>query len=175
MKVVSGIGACLITVCAPALAQQTVTIPAPEQKIDASATVIYCDAILGTRLRAVESEDAKGASSLSASVEKPGDRLIIEIDGKSLYVHFREDFESGKLFYAQMWPLTIVEGATGQQGILAYGVGRAPKSATISAISLNRSSGVGMWTLTKDAVSAREGKNYPDSTAMYLTCGARKK
>jgi hypothetical protein len=161
--------------------EKTITIPAPNAEINASTTIIYCDAILGAVLQATEKDQPKSTVSewaLTASIDsKQADRLVIEITDRTLYVHHREDFEKGDIHWGQMWPLDIVKGST-KQGIIAFGYGSAPKSATVTVLSLNRATGVGLWTLSKDTVWARGGpqaKDYPASTAFYLSCGNRKK
>jgi len=168
---------CLAASVESAAEEKTISIPAPNTEIMKWATaIVYCDAILGAVLQATERDKPKGI--LQASIDtKQTDRLVIEISDQTLYVHHREDYEKGELHYGRMWPLAVAKGSA-KNGIVAFGYGSAPKSSTVSFFSLNRATGIGLWTISKDTVWAAEGpqaKDYPASTAFYLSCGSRKK
>jgi hypothetical protein len=162
---------------ASAAEEKAISVPAPNTETIKRATpVIYCDAILGAVLQATARAEPKVA--LAATIDnREADRLVIEVSDQTLYVHQRDAYEKGALHWGRMWPLDIVKGSA-QNGIVAFGYGSAPKSSTVSFFSLNRTTGVGLWTLSKDTARAAEGpqaKDYPTSTAMYLTCGSRRK
>ena len=168
---------CLAVSVESAAEEKTITIPAPNSEIMKWATaVFYCDAILGAVLQASEKDQPQG--TLTASIDtKQTDRLVIEVSDQTLYIHHRDDYEKGELHWGRMWPLDIAKGSA-KNGIIAFGYGSALKSSTVSFFSLNQATGVGLWTISKDTAWAAEGpqaKDYPASSAIYLSCGNRKK
>ena len=162
--------------------QKQITVPVPNTAISENVTVIYCDTIVGAYLgklgEDVNHKQSGNKEELYANVDdKQWDRLIIEISQGTLYVHHREDFEEGKLFWGHSSPLEIQSGSA-QQSLIALGYDRRPKSAAVTVFTLNRITGVGLWTVTRDTLWAKDmpsAKNYPAATAAYLSCGSRKK
>ena len=168
---------CLATSVESAAEEKTITIPAPNTEIKKWATaVLYCDAILGAVLKPPSTNEPQG--TLTARIDTAQtDRLVIEVDRPALYIHHREEYEKGELHWGRIHPLDIAKG-TVKNGIFAFSYGSGPKNSGVSFFSLNLATGVGLWTISRDAAWVAEGplgKDYPDSTAMYLICGNRKK
>jgi len=156
--------------------EKTIAVPAPNSEIKEWATaVIYCDAILGAVLQASEKDQPSG--TLTASVNsRRTDRLVIELSDQTLYIHHRSDYEKGELQWGRIHPLDVVKG-TLRNGIVAFGYGSGPKNSGVSFFSLNRATGVGLWTISFDTAwhtDTPRSKDYATSTAMYLSCGSRK-
>ncbi len=157
--------------------EKTIAFPAPPNaEIGKGTALIYCDAILGTILQSAEKDHSKSATperTLKAAIDKPKDRLVIEISDQTLYVHHREEFEKG-MMYGHMCPYEIVKSSTKQE-IIASGHCFGTKATIVAVFSLNRATGVGLWTLSRDSyLPGSLSLDSPSSTAMYLSCGNRK-
>ena len=157
--------------------KKTITIPAPNTEIKKSATaIVYCDAILGAVLKPPAMNEPKGTLTATINTAQT-DRLVIEVSDQTLYIHHREEYEKGELHWGRMFPLDIAKGSV-KNGIISFSYGSGPKNSGISFFSLNRATGVGLWTISRDTAWVAEGslaKDYPDSTAIYLNCGSREK
>ena len=167
---------CLAVSVASAAEEKTITIPAPSTEIKKwAAAVIYCDAILGAVLK--DNSKDKPQGTLTANIyTKQTDRLVVEVDSKTLSIHQRSEYEKGELHWGRMHPLKISKG-TLKNGIIAFGYGSGPKNSGVSFFSLNQATGVGLWTTSFDTAwhtDEPRSKDYPTSTAMYLSCGNRK-
>jgi hypothetical protein len=157
--------------------QKTIIISAPNVEIKKWATgVIYCDAILQGVLKATAEDKPKGM--LTATIDTAQtDRIVIEISEQTLYIHRRGEYEKGELGWGRLHPLELAKG-TVKNGILAFSYDTGPKNSGASFFSLNLATGIGLWTISFDTGWASrdpQSKDYPTSTAMYLSCGDRKK
>jgi hypothetical protein len=53
---------------------------------------------------------------------------VIEIDGAGLYIHNRDEFESGNLNWGHMSPLEIAKSSASKQEIVAFSFSQGAKN-----------------------------------------------
>lgn len=148
----------------------SISAPFPKSQVDQCATTSYCDATVGTELWA----SAEGSPIVRSKGEAPGlraiarhdsDRLVVQIDGKSLYMSARSDFEAGKA--SRDVPMPIVENSA--RHVIATVVG--PIASGVTTFTIDRQAGLATWTTI---YSHYPISDTPRVDSMFMTCGARR-
>ena len=148
----------------------SISMPFPKSQVNQRATTLYCDATVGTELWA----SAEGSPIVRSKGQQPGlraiarhgsDRLVVEIDGQSLYMFTRSDFEAGKA--SRDVPMPIVENSA--RHVTATVVG--PLASGVTTFTIDRQAGLATWTTIYSHYPISDS---PRVESMFMTCGARR-